>query len=96
MRRLTLVAFPLLLVMLACTANTASAQVQPGPTTGGVVITLTPDNGAPAPAGLTGTLSRNDALAVRRWLVGSAAPVQAAASRPSFKARRATLRRNPV
>ena len=76
--------------------STASAQGSPVPSTGGVIITLSPDDGAPSPANLSRTLSRTDVLAARRWLVGSTTPVQSAASRPSFKARRASLRRNPV
>ena len=96
MRYPMLATLPLLLVLLACAARVAAAQNGPPPNTGGVVITRSPEDGAAVPASLSRTLSRTDVLAARRWLVGSTAPLQFAASRPSFKARRAGLRRNPT
>ena len=97
MRRSTLATLPLLLVVLGVTASVAAAQTTPpGYSGGGVTITRSPEDGAAVPASLSSTLSNTDVLAALRWLVGSTAPVQSAAARPSFKARRASLRRNPV
>ncbi len=86
----------ILLLLLALTAGVAAAQSNPGPNTGGVTITLLPDNGAPAPAAALRSLSGTELLAARRWLVGSTTAAQLATPRPAFKARRTTLRRNPV
>ena len=95
MRRLACPA-ALLILLLACSATIASAQVGPSPGTGGVIITLQPENGAPAPAAALRSLSGTDLLAARRWLVGSTTPMSPATARPAFKARRSSPRRNPV
>jgi len=96
MRRTAFVVLPLLLMALACAASTSFAQSGPGPTTGGVVITLSPEDGAPLPASAARTLTRSDLLAARRWLMSFAAPVLPATGRPSLKPRRASLVRTPV
>lgn len=97
MRRPMIVAVPLLLVVLACSVNVASAQGVPTLSGGGLTATILPENGGPASAGALRSLSSGtDVLVARRWLVESTAPVQRSSIRPAFKARRASTRRNPI
>ena len=96
MRSPRLLILPLLLIALASIASASFAQTSPGATTGGVVITRSPEDGAPVPASFGRTLMRLDLPAARQWFAGFAAPVLPASARASLKPRRAGLLRNPV
>jgi len=96
MRRFSLIALPLILFVLACGAGVARAQQVPPVANGGLTVTRSPEDGAPAPSSLARTLANVNLFTAGRWFAGTFAPMQPVARRTSLTARRAAVRRNPI